>query len=99
MKESPLTLIARMANKCRELFRRAGHPGWALFAEVAQDSAREAQTIATDAASADASACRMIDAVLADGVVTQAEIAKLREARRHVARSQALDAHLAGVVV
>ena len=30
---------------------------------------------------------------------TIAEIAKLREARRHVARSQALDAHLAGVVV
>ena len=59
MKESPLTLIARMANKCRELFRRAGHPGWALFAEMA----------------------------------------KLREARRHVARSQSLDAHLAGVVV
>jgi len=38
MKESPLTLIARMANKCRELFRRAGHPGWALFAEVASDA-------------------------------------------------------------
>lgn len=99
MNEPPLALIARMTNKCRELFRRAGHPGWALFAEVAQDSAREAQTIATDAASADADACRMLDEVLADGIVTKAEIARLREARRHVARSQALDAHLAGVVV
>lgn len=99
MKESPLTLIARMANKCRELFRRAGHPGWALFAEVASDAVADAKHIASDAATADADACQMIDEILADGIVTKAEIAKLREARRHIANSQALDAHLAGVVV
>ena len=99
MKESPLTLIARMANKCRELFRRAGHPGWALFAEVASDAVATAKTVAQEAQVADADACRMLDAVLSDGVVTKAEMAKLREARRHVARSQSLDAHLAGVVI
>ena len=99
MKESPLTLAARMANKCRELFRRAGHPGWALFGEVGADAIADATQIAATAATADADACRMLDEVLADGVVTKAEIAQLREARRHVAHSQSLDAHLAGVVV
>lgn len=99
MKESPLTLATRMANKCCELFRRAGHPGWALFAEIASDAVATAKAVAQEAQAADADACQMIDEVLADGIVTKAEIARLREARRHVARSQALDAHLAGVVV
>lgn len=98
-KESPLSVIQRCTRRCHDLFRKIGHPGWALFAEIAQESAVEAQHIAADAATADADACRMLDEVLADGVVTKAEVAKLREALRKVARSKSLDAHLAGVVV
>ena len=88
-----------MTSKCRELFCRAGHPGWALFAEVCSDSVAEAQHAASDAATADEDARRILDIVLADGIITKAEVYKLREVRRYVARSAALDHHLAGEVL
>ena len=95
MKESPLTLAARMAEKCRELFRRAWHPGWALFAEVTGESVASAQRLACDAATADEDAARILDLVLSDGIITRGDVEQLREVRRYVARSAALDHHLA----
>lgn len=47
-------------------------------------------------ATADEDAARILDLVLADGIITLAEVAQVRAARRNVANSQALDAHLAG---
>ena len=47
-------------------------------------------------ATADEDAARILDLVLADGIISADEIVQLRAARRNVAHSQALDARLAG---
>lgn len=47
-------------------------------------------------ATADEDAARILDLVLADGIISADEVAQVREARRHVVHSRALDARLAG---
>ena len=50
-------------------------------------------------ATADEDATRILDLVLSDGIISPCEVAQVREARRHVAHSHALDARLAGGAV
>ena len=92
---TPLELAGRMARKSAALFRSIRHPGMAYFGDIGAGAVAAAQDLAAEAAGDDRAAVGILDAVLADGRVTRAEVRRLKLARRRIAHSAALDSRLA----
>lgn len=82
----------RQLGDYRALAHNAAHRD--LYAHELAPALRLAAAQAYTAEQADREGLSLLDAVLADGAVTPAEIAHLHRARRHIAASATLDASL-----
>lgn len=78
MKVSPLRIARNAAEKCRELFSKDNHPGWALFAKIGRDHVEQANT---DIKAAKAE----LEEVMADGVITPEEQPRAQHAMQLLA--------------